>query len=65
MKSPVGPPVQEFETVTRGVPFMSRMVPDIDMWFYRFLSDSGDEAERDVFCLNIRLRNNLTFEFDI
>lgn len=32
------------------VPFMSRMVPDIVMWFYRFLSDYGDEAERDVFC---------------
>jgi hypothetical protein len=29
---------------------MSRMAPDIVMWFYRFLSDYGDEAERDVFC---------------
>jgi hypothetical protein len=46
-------------------PFMSRVVPDIVMWFYRVLIDSRDEAGRDVFCLNVRLRNNLTFEFDI
>lgn len=39
------------------VPLISRMVPYIIMWFYRFLSDSGDEAERDLFCLNVRLRN--------
>jgi len=39
------------------VSLMSRMVPDIVLWFYRFFSDSGDEAERDVFCRNVRLRN--------
>lgn len=39
------------------VSLMSRMVPDIVLWFCRFLSDSGDEAERDVFCRNVRLRN--------
>ena len=39
------------------VSLMSRMVPGIFLWFYRFLGDSGDEAERDVFCRNVRLRN--------
>jgi len=38
------------------VPLMSGMVPDV-LWLYRFLTDSGDEAERDVFCRNVRLRN--------